>query len=134
MATKGLFDYLEDLTIKKTEWKDESDFLKGYSQYMINRFIGQQDIFLPIIEQLNTMPYLTDEYHYKFLLTYLPKKKIYFKYTKKDKFDDRLLNMISDYYDVNYTDALYFLEMMPKDVIDEIEKFYGDAEIVKRKK
>lgn len=134
MATKSLFDYLEDVTLNKKQWCDEPDFLKGYSQFMMNRFISQQDLFLPLIESLNKMPTLSDEFHYKFLLNYLPKKKIYFKYIKKEKFDNEVINMISDYYDVNQTDALDFYEIMPEYVVEEIKKFYGDAEITKRKK
>jgi hypothetical protein len=128
METKALtlFDHLEGLTLKKRPW-DANDpmFKKNYSVYMINRFVGMNDSFLPLITSLNEMVNLTDEQHYNFLLKYLPKKKCYFKYVSKIKsVDKEKVAMLMEFYNSSEKDALDYLEIIPAKALNIIFKQY----------
>jgi hypothetical protein len=135
MAAKSLFEHLDGLTLKKEPWSDDPDFTKNYNQYMINRFIGMNDKFLGLIEELNMLKNISDEVHYNFLLTYLPKTKVYFKYISKEKVADiNTLKILSDYFEVPISEAESYLPMIPRDLIEELIRMYDDPEIKKSKK
>jgi hypothetical protein len=131
-----LFEYLDHLTVKKTDWIDQPWFTKNYSQYMINRFIGMNDIFLPLIDTLNQMSNLPDETHYNFLKNMLPKKKIYFKYISKNKIDKKLqkhINNLMKFFEISETEAIEYIDFIPKESLNDIENFLSDGGVIKGK-
>lgn len=134
MATKSLFEHLDGLTIHKAPWEDTPEFKKNYNQFMISRFIGMQDQFLPLITEINMLKDIPDEVHYNFLLNFLPKKKIYFKYISKTKADTHTLECISDYFEISITEAVDYVEMIPAKMVDELVAMYDDVEVRKLKK
>jgi len=134
MSSNKLFDHLSNLTKLKTPWDDSPEFINDYNVFMINRFIGMTDDFLPLIEKLNGMQYLPVEFHYKCLLNFLPKKFIRFNYIGKMKDKNSFLKLICDYYEVNLLDAIEIEELMPDEVRKHIENTYDDASIKKNRK
>lgn len=79
---KQIFDFLEDITSKKTKWSElsESD-RKGYSPYMIQRWLSMDMDLLPLIADIQSLTVsLTPKEHFILVSDILPKKKIWLKY------------------------------------------------------
>lgn len=131
---KTIFELLDCLTINKTEWEDTPEFTKNYNQFMINRFIGMQDIYLPIISEINQTKDLPNDVHYNFLKLYLPKKKIYFKYIKKDNNDVESLNAISTYFNISIDESKQIIEFLSKDDIEMLIEFNEPPKVTKNRK
>ena len=99
---KTLFDFIDDVTIKKTKWEDisQSD-RKKFSVYMINRFLSMNMDYTETINYLQqyTLGTLTPEYSYKLYSNILPKKKSWSKYIKnsgkEDKYNPELIEFLA---------------------------------------
>jgi hypothetical protein len=121
----SLFDHLNNLTVDKTDWSEEDGFRKNYTQYMVNRFTGMNDMLLPFISEINMLRDLPDDVHYNLLKEYLPRQKMWFKYISRIKKEDvNIVNNIMEFYDCSEDEAIDYLELLPKDMIKDIEKFY----------
>ena len=119
----NLFDYLSSITDKKRDL--DEDELKGYPVYMINRFVSMVDMYVPVVAELNQ--YQLDPFtHHKFLSAFLPNRKQYFKYLKKNKEDVKqsTRKAIMDYFQVGPRDADHYLEILTEEQAEEIEKLY----------
>ena len=135
----SLFDHLDGLTILKRPYEPgNTAFTKGYNQFMINRFIGMNDSFLPLITELHRLQNLPDDVHYNFLLKYLPKKKCYFRYVSKIKnsVDRGKVEMLMTFFDISEKDAIDYLEIIPAKELNKVFKQYKSqgGVISKRKK
>ena len=130
-----LFEHLSNVTINKVPWENTSIFTKNYSQYMMNRFIGMQNEFLPLITELNQIT-IDDETHYNMLLNYMPKQRIFFKYIKKNKELDKLTEQtLMSVFDCSPQEAYEYSELIPKDFLKEFVKTYNsDGGVSSRKK
>lgn len=118
-----LFEYLSSVTDKKREL--DEDELKGYPVYMINRFVSMVDMYLPIVAELNQ--YQLDPFtHHQFMLAFLPKRRQYFKYIKKNKEDvkESTRKAVMDYFQVGPRDANHYLEILTDKQAKEIEDLY----------
>lgn len=99
---RSLFDFLDDLTIKKTKWEDipQTD-RKKFSVYMINRFLSMNMDFTETVNFLQkyTLGVLTPEFSYKLFYEILPKKKSWSKYIKnsgkEDKYNPELISILA---------------------------------------
>lgn len=131
----SLFDHLNNLTSVKAPWSDEAGFKKNYSQYMINRFVGMSDNFLPLIQAVIEMGDIPDDVHYNFLQTYLPRQKVYFKYISKGKNKKEKENVraIMSFLEVSETEAFELLSFIPADHLKDIHNSLSDGGIVSKR-
>ena len=80
-----IFDYLNAMTQDKTTLDFSSDEVsKGYSQFMINRWISMVDVFAPFVNDMNKYD-VPKDVHYEFFKCFLPKRKTFFPYIKDRK-------------------------------------------------
>ena len=89
-----LFDHLNNLTRnKKTPDFEIEEIEKSYDPFMISRFISMFEVWIPLVNIINTRK-LPKEIHYKFLLNMLPQSGVSFtNYIKKKKEDDTTIEM-----------------------------------------
>lgn len=110
-----LFQHLEGLTSKKTPWEELTDSdRKSFSPYMVARFLSMQIELTEFVNDIQkyTTSLLKPRDVYKLYLDLLPKKKIFFKYIKgksEDKFDSKLVNYISKYFECSNENAIDYL-------------------------
>jgi len=89
---KTLFDILNDLTVNKVRWEDQTEHSKKQVQpYMLNRFLSMNSNYLDFVAECQSLTdLLTPEMYYKFYLDLLPKQKTFNKYIKgKNELDPK---------------------------------------------
>jgi hypothetical protein len=135
MEIPSLFDHLSNLTIKKAPWEETNGFKKNYTQFIINRFVGMNDTFLPLIEELIKMD-IPDEVHYNFLLEYLPKKKVFFKYISKTKAEmtPEQLKIMMEVFDASPNEAVEYFQILPQDKIKDLFKRFSNGGVISKRK
>ena len=117
MAKPTLFDFLNGMTINKTEFDfSDREVDSAYNQYMLNRFISMSEIYLPIVREFVKGKYPNDV-HYNILKSILPKQKIYFPYIKSTrKYSDDDMRILTNYFEVGTRDLVDIINNM-----DEVE-------------
>lgn len=123
----NLFDYLNGMTSEKKDLNFDSDEVsKGYDSYNINRWVSMAELYLPVAAQANLIN-ISKEENYKYYLTMLPKRKVFFNYIKKQKdteltFEDK--NYIAIFYKVNVREVDDIIKILSKEQINEILDLY----------
>jgi hypothetical protein len=135
---KGPIEFLEDLTEKKVSWEDQSDLdMRNYSPFMMNRWLSMSADWLEIIaETQRYTAVISPRINYLFYRDLLPKKKIYFKYTKaqseKTQKYDEISELISERLNISRKDAydyiLILLNSGRSADLEEIVGYYGFSE------
>lgn len=112
-----IFDMLDAMTVDKSDLDfTDLDIKKTYSQFAINKFLSMCEMLIPYVEQVCMMK-LTDEQHYEYLKSILPKRKFYYKFIKADKdLDVENKRYIADYFEIGIKDVTEFMH-----IIDEGE-------------
>lgn len=117
---KSLFDHLNGITFNKTKWESLSDSdKKSFSSYMINRFLSMNSGLTEIINEFQkyTINVLSTREVYKLYLDILPKEKMFFKYIKGDKeekYPDKLIELVSKYYECSHKESIEYLDILTK--------------------
>lgn len=91
---KTLFEHLKDLTYTKEVLKEEDE--KSYSQYMINRFVSMNSLYIDIISDVFNRSDIPKDIHHAALRKIMPKKNTFFKYIKKstEDYDKELMDKL----------------------------------------
>lgn len=120
-----LFDHLNRLTFSK-EPLDPTDHeqTKTYDQYMLNRFLSMNEMYIPIVEPMNVAG-IPDETHDLYYRTVLPKKKQFNKYIKK-KADANLEDkqLLCDYFECGLKEVENHLRILSEDQLNQILSVY----------
>ena len=120
-----LFDYLNAMTKDNKDLDfDDEEIKKGYTPFMINRFVSMAEVYIPLVNEINRydIPKAT---HYRFFWSALPKKAHYFKYIKKSKdLDIDEKKFIAEYFEVGLRDAERYIEILSEEQITEILNVY----------
>ena len=120
-----LFDYLKSLTDKKEDLDfNNEEIHKGYQPYMINRFVSMAEVFIPLVNEINSFQ-VPKDVHFKYMFSILPKRKQYFKYIKGSKdLSEKEKKTISHYFQVGKREAEEYIRVLDKKQIDEILEIY----------
>lgn len=136
---KTLFEHLSGLKEKKTPWESLSVMdKKSFEPFMVNRFLSMNMEFLELVNELQmyTIGQLSPKDVYKLYLDILPKKKSFDKYIKgkgDEKYNDKVLDYLSRYFEVSYREVKDYLEILSKDeVIQIISKFGIEEKEIKK--
>ena len=125
MSKLNLFDCLNAITFLKEDLTDRDDFDKVYNQFMINKFLAMVPEYCELAKQL-TVRRLSNKDHFLLLLRFLPKKKIYFNYQKKERgVDYEEVNIVQRYYQVSYNKACEIVRLLTEEQIENIKKSFG---------
>lgn len=127
---KTLFEHLSGIKEKKTPWESLSVMdKKSFEPFMVNRFLSMNVELLELVNELQmyTIGQLSPKEVYKLYLDTLPKKKSFDKYIKaagSDKYNDKVLEYLSRYFEVSHREVKDYLDILPKqDVIEIIQKY-----------
>jgi len=136
---KTLFEHLSGIKEKKTPWESLSVMdKKSFEPFMVNRFLSMNMEFLELVNELQmyTIGQLSPRDVYKLYLDVLPKKRSFDKYIKakgSDKYNDKVLEYLSRYFEVSEREVKDYLEILSKDeVIQVIQKFGIEEKEIKK--
>ena len=136
---KTLFEHLSGIKEKKTPWESLSVMdRKSFEPFMVNRFLSMNMGLLELVNELQkyTIGQLSPKDVYKLYLDVLPKKKSFDKYIKgkgSDKYNDKVLGYLSQYFEVSEREVKDYLEILSKDdVIEIIQKFGIEKKEIKK--
>ena len=112
-----LFDHINNLTANKTKWEDlrECD-KKSFNNFIITMSLGMHSDLIQFMDelQLYSTLVLTPAAFYKVLYEFLPAGKLYFKYiksSKEAKYNDDLIRLLANHYNVSKNEAIDYLEI-----------------------
>jgi len=116
----SLFDYIDDLSSKKTYLYDETR-LKNYNVFMINRGFAQHVDTVMLASEMNKRPALSQIMHHDFYFYGVDKKKRYGKWAKSDVSEEqaKLLAFIKTKYNVNNEVALLYFKLYDASELEE---------------
>lgn len=120
-----LFDYLNAMTKDNKELDfDNEEVRKGYTPYIINRFVSMSEVYISLVNEANKFD-MPKSAHYRFFWSALPKKRHFFKYIKKKKelnLDEK--KFIAEYFEVGLRDAERYIEILEEDQLADILKVF----------
>jgi hypothetical protein len=131
----NLFDFLNSIN-KKTVYYSKDEDLKGYSIWMVNRFLVGEPLYAPVIAELNSTYILSDRMHYDFLYHALPKMNKFLKYTMKKEAEEKNLKYLMQFFNVDIERAKKYSTLISKEEFDNIIEHYehrGAATPIKKK-
>ena len=135
-TTKTLFDWLEEITVKKTPPGDFSEeSWDSFNSYMVHRFVSMYEGYTEVANFGQRIPYPDKEKTYKYYCSMLPKKNVFLKYIKasKKKPSNSLLQHVANFYTISLGEAEDYLYILKKEGIEHILEKSGvdDKEIKK---
>jgi hypothetical protein len=117
--SKGLFDHVDAIyTNQKIDYFDtltEAD-KKTYSNYMVNRFLSMNSHQIPFVNEIQKYN-IDSKTHYLFFSQILPKGKQFNKYIKKTKevkYEEWLVDIVTNHFSVSKLEAEEYLEIYYK--------------------
>jgi hypothetical protein len=112
----NVFSWINEITYNKKSWDLFNDEQKSlFEPYIILRFLSMNKDYIDIINYIQSIPLLTKEQYYFILCDFIPKKKIWNKYIKKENKNDikeEDINYISQYYQCSKKEAREYIEIM----------------------
>jgi len=129
-----LFDWLKNISYEKKHWDSFSEIeQKEFNSYMINKFVSMYEPYIEIANLAQRIPLNEKKLIHEFYRTILPKKTVFFKFIKKSKksINDKLLNILSQYYKIPSYQANDYASILTKNDLNIIlEKMgYDEKEI-----
>ena len=120
--TISIFDILKALTeTKKILDFDKLSVRKGYSQFMINRWLSMNEFTLMFVEDINTLQNISDEQHFTILHSLIPQRRFYYEYAKHSKnLSNTDHQYIADYFQIGIRDAENYTRVMTDEDINGI--------------
>lgn len=142
---RGPIDFIKDLTERKTPWASLSETdQKAFSPFLMNMWLGMNHEYVEIVNELQRYTMadrpegrLSAKNVYKLYLDYLPKVRLPFskfvKRTVNTKYNPDLLKIVSKHFHVSELVAEEYVDMIPKDRMEEIVRLYPytDKEVKK---
>lgn len=127
-----LFDYLNSINETKVDMSEGETFSSDYPIYMINRGIAQGKDGIFVAQELNKIPDLSKEMHYKFLFHFMDKKVRRNKWSKKAVLDKNVEN-VANYYKVSNEQAIEYIKMLTNEQLAIIENSFNFDPLKKQK-
>jgi len=120
-----IFDILDALTINKSDLDfNDAEVKKIYNQFLVNKFLSMSEFLVPYVEQASVM-IMSDEMHFIYLRSILPKRKFYYKFIKpSNKINEDNKYYISDYFEIGTRDIDGFADTIDDSEVDYILSKY----------
>lgn len=115
---KSLFDHLNQIkTEKRIDYYDllNEDEQKNFNQYLILIGLSMDKECIEEVSFISKYLYIVpNKQFYKICCDLIPYSKSFNKWikSKKNKFDNKLLNLISKYYEISLNDSIEYCELM----------------------
>ena len=125
-----IVDWINQLLVTKKHWDEYSeDEQKKFSPFIINRWLSMDKEFLEIVNyfQKYSIGTLEPREVYKWYCDILPKGKRFNKYVKakNKKYDKKMIDIISNHFEVSKKESKDYIDLLDKKEIKEIYKMYG---------
>ena len=136
MKKMSLFDWLKEITYKKSDWDSFEDESKDtFNPYMIHRFLSMNEDYVELVNYIQTIPYTEKGKIYKIYKNLLPKDNRFLKYTKSSnkKKSQALLEHITKYFECSTKEADNYITLLKKEGTQEILSKLGLEEKEKKK-
>lgn len=143
--TKGLFDHLNAIYLNQSPkyWDNLSETdRKSYSTFMINRFLSMNMDYVEVVNALQLYyGSVGPRESYLFYSDLLPRGKQWNKYVKGKKptgYDDWLLELVAQYYEVSQSEAEAYLDLFyltgegKESLRNLLEKYGTDPKKIKK--
>ena len=126
-----IFDWINQILVTKTHWDEfTEDEQKKFSPFIINRWLSMDKEFLEIVNyfQKYSIGTLEPREVYKWYCDILPKGKRFNKYVKakNKKYDKKMIDIISNHFEVSKKETKDYIDLLNKKEIKEIYKMYGE--------
>ena len=127
-----IIDWINQLLVNKKHWDEfTEDEQKKFSPFIINRWLSMDKDFLEIVNyfQKYSIGTLESREVYKWYCDVLPRGKRFNKYIKPKKhkkYDKKIIDIISNYFEVSKRDTKIYMELLDKKEIKDILKMYGE--------
>ena len=134
-----IIDWMNQLLVHKKDWNEFSkDEQKKFSPFIINSWLSMDIEFIEIVNyfQKYAIGTLEPREVYKWYCDVLPRGKRFNKYIKGKKlkkYDKKLLEILSNYFQCSKSNILDYLELINKNELITILENYGiESKQVKR--
>ena len=131
MKKLSLFDWLKEITYKKSDWDSFEDKDKDtFNPYMIHRFLSMNEDYVELVNYIQTIPYTEKGKIYKIYKNLLPKDNRFLKYTKttNKKKPQVLIEHITKYFECSTKEADNYITLLKKEGTTEILSRLGVEE------
>jgi hypothetical protein len=115
-----LKDWLNSINVTKENLMEDSNNVKEYAPYIINRCLSGHIDCIIFVNEMNRYHFLDKDLQYSFYLNSLRKRKRYSPWLRKDKVTD--LDCIKQYYNYSNEKASQALKILSKAQIDFIKQ------------
>lgn len=117
--SKKLFDYLDDITVRKTPLECED--VKGYSPFIINTFVSSVQGLVLLVNEVNKCGLLPKEAHYDLMSCAIPQRQYRFSnFAKKKAVVSEQVECLCRYFEIGVKEATMYLGIMSEEQIQEI--------------
>lgn len=120
----SVFDWVKQIVAYKKDWNTFSEKDKSaYNIFLINRCLSMERDYLDVVNYVQKLNIQDKEKSYLVYCSLIPKsQKTYFQYikaAKKEKLPE-LVSHMSKYYECSNREAVDYLELLPKNEIENI--------------
>ena len=123
----SIFDFLNAITKTKKDLTTHPDFEKEYNPFMINRWLSMETslVYAAVYgDSLLNNSNIDKKLHFKFLQNVIDQGSYFIQYKKAIK-DDGDINLITEYFNVNYDRAKEINYLLNVEQIEKIKQSFG---------
>ena len=114
-TTKTLFDWLEEITVKKTPPGDFSEeSWDSFNSYMVHRYLSMDINYIDIVNYVQKINPQNKKQIYSIYREMIPKQKVWLKYVKSQtpKKKDELVEYVAKYYECSLGEADHYIDII----------------------
>jgi hypothetical protein len=114
-TTKTLFDWLEEITVKKTPPGDFSEeSWDSFNSYMVHRYLSMDINYLELVNYVQKISPQNKKQIYTIYREMIPKKKVWLKYIKPSKKQrpQNIVEYVAKYYECSLGEADYYIDII----------------------
>ncbi len=114
-TTKTLFDWLEEITVKKTppgDFTEES--WDSFNSYMVHRYLSMDINYVELVNYVQKISPQNKKQIYTIYREMIPKKKVWLKYTKSSKKQrpQSVAEYVAKYYECSLGEADHYIDII----------------------
>ena len=135
-TTKTLFDWLEEITVKKTlptDFSEES--WDSFNSYMVHRYLSMDINYIEIVNYVQKINPQNKKQIYTIYREMIPKKKVWLKYIKPSKKQrpPSIAEYVSKYYECSLGEAEEYIDLLREHGVRQVLYSMGieDKEVTK---
>ena len=114
-TTRTLFDWLEEITVKKTlptDFSEES--WDSFNSYMVHRYLSMDINYIEIVNYVQKINPQNKKQIYSIYREMIPKQKVWLKYVKSQtpKKKEELVEYVAKYFECSLGEADHYIDIL----------------------